>query len=429
MSTGIQEPELDLEKLGVAPPRKSLNQRWTEPRFRRALIGAAAALVILAVAVAYYYHHRVTTDDAQVDGHIIAVSSKIYGDIAQVLIDDNQPVKQGQVLVRIDARDYQVKVAQARAALAVAESQARAAEVGVPLTRETTQSGTSGAQAQLAAAEAEYQRAQENYQLALTADLAYAEANVAAREAANEKAQADLARMKPLIAKDEISNLQFDSYRAAARVADSELKAAQEKLVAARRDSELRRSTMLAAESRRNQTRAALAAAIAAHKQVDIQSAQAASAAATVQQARANLEAAELQLSYTQIVAPVDGVVTRKRVETGQIVQPGQGLLVLIPLNDIWVTANFKETQLAKVRAGQKAEVSVDMYGHSFPGKVDSVAGATGTRLSLLPPENATGNYVKVVQRIPVKILLDPIPPDKAVLRPGMNVVATIKLY
>ncbi len=252
---------------------------------------------------------------------------------------------------------------------------------------------------------------------------------MAAREAANERAQADFARMKPLAAKDEISRLQFDSYNATARVADSELKAAQEKLAAARRDTELRRSTMLAAESRRNQARAALAAAIAGHKQVDIQSAQAASAGAAVQQARANLEAAELLLSYTQIVAPVDGVVTRKHVEQGQIVQPGQGLLVLIPLNDIWVTANFKETQLAKVRAGQKAEVKVDMYGHSFSGKVDSVAGATGTRLSLLPPENATGNYVKVVQRIPVKILLDPIPPEKAVLRPGMNVVATIKLH
>jgi membrane fusion protein (multidrug efflux system) len=154
--------------------------------------------------------------------------------------------------------------------------------------------------------------------------------------------------------------------------------------------------------------------------------ADAASAAAAVAQARANLEAAELQRSYTTIVAPSDGVVTKKSVEVGQIVQPGQGLLVLVPLHDVWVTANFKETQLAKVRPGQKAEVSVDMYGKTFAGHVDSIAGSTGARLSLLPPENATGNYVKVVQRIPVKIALDPIPPEKAVLRPGMNVVATI---
>ena len=141
---------------------------------------------------------------------------------------------------------------------------------------------------------------------------------------------------------------------------------------------------------------------------------------------KANLAAAELQLSYTSIVAPIDGVVTKKMVEVGQIVQPGQGLLVLVPLHDIWVTANFKETQLARVRPGQTAEVHVDMYGEKFKGHVDSIAGATGSRLSLLPPENATGNFVKVVQRIPVKIVLDPIPPEKAVLRPGMNVDATI---
>jgi membrane fusion protein (multidrug efflux system) len=165
---------------------------------------------------------------------------------------------------------------------------------------------------------------------------------------------------------------------------------------------------------------------VANRKQVSIREADAASAVAAVAQAQANLEAAELQLSYTTIVAPIDGVVTKKSVEPGQIVQPGQGLLVLIPLHDIWVTANFKETQLAKVRPGQKAEVKVDMYGKTFTGHVDSVAGATGARLSLLPPENATGNFVKVVQRIPVKIVLDPIPPEKAVLRPGMNVEATI---
>jgi len=145
-----------------------------------------------------------------------------------------------------------------------------------------------------------------------------------------------------------------------------------------------------------------------------------------VAKARADLESAQLQFSYTTIVAPTDGVVTRKSVEVGQIVQPGQGLFALIPLHDIWVTANFKETQLAKVRPGQKAEIDVDMYGQTFTGTVDSVAGATGARLSLLPPENATGNYVKIVQRIPVKILLDPVPADKAILRPGMNVDVTI---
>ena len=161
-------------------------------------------------------------------------------------------------------------------------------------------------------------------------------------------------------------------------------------------------------------------------RQVNVQSANAAAANASIKAAEANLAAAELQLSYATIVAPVDGVVTHKSVEVGQVLQPGQGLLILVPLQDIWVTADFKETQLAKVRPGQKVEVKVDMYGKTFTGHVDSVAGATGSRMSLLPPENATGNFVKVVERIPVKIILDPIPPDKAILRPGMNVDVTI---
>src|SRR5581483_5851723 len=254
-------------------------------------------------------------------------------------------------------------------------------------------------------AQAEYEQARISYEKNSTAELAYARANVAARQASYDRAQADLERMKPLMAKAEISQQQFDAYLAAARVAESELKAAQERLAAAEKGVEQARAT---------------------RKQVTIRRADLQSALAAVSQARANLEAAELQMSYTSIVAPIDGVVTKKVVEVGQVVQPGQGLMVLVPLHDIWVTANFKETQLAKVRPGQKAEVDVDMYGKTFTGHVDSIAGATGARLSLLPPENATGNFVKVVQRIPVKIILDPIPPEKAVLRPGMNVDATI---
>ena len=208
-------------------------------------------------------------------------------------------------------------------------------------------------------------------------------------------------------------------------MAESELKAAKDQLTAAERGAEISKSAMLAAKAKVDQARAGVEQARANHKQVPIKQADAAAAAAAVAQAKANLEAAELELSYTTVVAPVDSVVTKKSVEVGQIVQPGQSLLVLIPLQDIWVTANFKETQLAK-SAGQKAEIHVDMYGENFTGHVDSIAGATGARLSLLPPENATGNFVKVVQRIPVKILVDPVPPDKAILRPGMNVDATI---
>jgi len=174
------------------------------------------------------------------------------------------------------------------------------------------------------------------------------------------------------------------------------------------------------------QALAGVAVALADVKQVGMKTADAQAKLAKVEQARAALDAAQLNLSYTEIVAPVDGVATHKQVETGQIVQAGQGLLVVVPLQDVWVTANFKETQLKKMRAGQKAEVKVDTYGKTFSGHVDSIAGATGSVLSLLPPENATGNYVKVVQRIPVKIVLDAIPSEKTVLRPGMNVDATV---
>ena len=409
-----------------SPATRGLAERWADPRFRWVVLGIGAGALLLTPGLLAYYHNRVTTDDAQVDGHLIPIASKIYGNVGEVLVTDNQPVKAGQVLVRIDPRDYQARVDQARAALALAESQARAAGIGVPLTQETTDSGTAAAVAQLQAAEAEYERATIVYEKDARAELAYARANVDARQAASERAQADWERMKPLLAKAEISQQQFDAYRAGARVAESELKAAQEKGKAAEKAGEISRAAMESAGARVAQARAALAQAQASRRQVGIRTADASSALAAVQQARASLAVAELQLGYTTLVAPSDGVVTKKSVEVGQIVQPGQGLLVLVPLHDIWVTANFKETQLAKIRPGQKAEIRVDMYGQTFTGHVDSIAGATGARLSLLPPENATGNFVKVVQRIPVKIVLNPVPDGKAVLRPGMNVEATI---
>jgi membrane fusion protein (multidrug efflux system) len=356
----------------------------------------------------------------------VPIASKISGTVAAVMIQDNETVKEGQVLVRIDPRDYQVRVDQAKAALALAEARARAAGVGVPLSQETSDSMTSGADAQLAAAQANYDKSKFSYEKDSTAELAYARANVAAQQANNERAQADLARMKPLMEKGEISQQQYDAYLAAARVADSQLDAAKEKLNSAEKGAEIARESMLAAKAQVQQARAMVQQAVANHKQVSIHESDHDSANAAVAAAQADLEATELMLSYTTIIAPSDGVVTRKSVEAGQIIQPGQGLFTIIPLNDVWVTANFKETQLAKVRPGQRAEIDVDMYGKTVIGHVDSVAGATGSRLSLLPPENATGNYVKVVQRIPVKILLDPDSSNKAILRPGMNVEATI---
>ncbi|MBZ5645847.1 MAG: HlyD family secretion protein [Acidobacteriia bacterium] len=424
MPTELEELELPQVEAPEAEARTTpLRDRWANPKFRHAVLGAGALVLAAVLASFLYYHNRVSTDDAQVDGHLATVASKVYGNVAEVLVNDNQAVQAGQVLVRIDARDYQARLDQARATLALAEAQARAAEIGVPMMQQTTLSGTTGAAAALAAVQAEHERTQAA-EAKSAADMAKAKAEVGAAEANSERAQADLARMKPLMEKEEISKQQYDAVRAEARVAESEVQAAREEFNSSAKDVTLRKAAVVAAKANIDHARAGVTQAHASLKQADIQSAQAQSAQAAVNQARANLAAAELQLSYTTVVAPVDGVVTKKSVESGQIVQPGQGLLVVIPLHDVWVTANFKETQLAKVRAGQRAEVKVDMYGKTFTGKVDSVAGATGTRLSLLPPENATGNYVKVVQRIPVKIVLDP--QQGAVLRPGMNVEATI---
>jgi membrane fusion protein (multidrug efflux system) len=405
------------------------DERAFVPRTRSKplLIVLGGAIVLAAVALGFWLHYRyrVSTDDAQVDGHIAPIASKISGSVLEVLVNDNQQVKAGDVLVRVDPRDLQAKVDQQKAALALAESQARAARVTVPLTRETTSSGTSSVSAALASAQAQATQATVAAEQAATSELSYARSNLAAAEANNERAQADLARMRPLVAKAEISQQQFDSYVAAARVAEAQLKAAQDRVQSAEQMAANTRAAADAAKARVQQAQAELAQSRANQQQVQVSTAQAASAGARVQEARANLEAARLNLSYTTIVAPMDGVVTKKSVEVGQIVQPGQGLMTIIPLHDVWVTANFKETQLANVHPGQKAEIKVDMYGRTIEGKVDSVAGGTGARLSLLPPENATGNFVKVVQRIPVKITFDSLP-SGVVLRPGMNVDATI---
>jgi membrane fusion protein (multidrug efflux system) len=288
------------------------------------------------------------------------------------------------------------------------------------------QSGTSSADAQLAGAQADYMRAQSSYDQARTADLAFAQANIEKSKANSELAKADLERYRPLMEKGEISKQQFDAAKANADATASSLKADEEKLAQAQRSVEIAKAQLEAAKARVDQARSGIVAAKADTRQIVMKQADAAGKDAKVQQAEAALEAAQLNLEYTTLVAPVDGVVTHKQVEVGQIVQQGQGLMVVVPLQDIWVTANFKETQLRAMKPGQKVNVKVDTYDKSFSGHVDSIAGATGAVLSLLPPENATGNYVKVVQRVPVKIVLDPIPADKAILRPGMNVVATV---
>jgi membrane fusion protein (multidrug efflux system) len=405
---------------------KEAPKGFANPKVQRLAIFGGVVLIAAILGLFLYYHNRESTDDAQIDGHITPIASKIYGKVANVLVDDNQAVKAGQALVKIDPRDYQAAVDQAKGALALAEGEARSAGVDVPRTAENVASGNSSADAQLLGALADVAKAQATYEQAQTADLAYAQANVDKSLANAALAQADLARYKPLMEKGEISKQQYDAAKANADATASALKADQEKLSQAQRNVEVVKAQLDAAKARVLQARAGVEGARADVKQVGMRTADAQAKVAKVAQARASLDAAELNLSYTDVVAPVDGVATHKQVEPGQIVQAGQGLLVVVPLQDVWVTANFKETQLKYMKPGQKAEVKVDTYGMTFSGHVDSIAGATGGVLSLLPPENATGNYVKVVQRIPVKIVLDPIPPDKAVLRPGMNVDATV---
>jgi len=426
------EIEVGLENAARAPkvteeqPLEEAPKGVANPKIKRLLFGGGAVLLVALVSLFFYYHHRESTDDAQVDGHITPVASKVYGRVAEVLIDDNQQVKAGQVMVKIDPRDYQAAVDQAQAALLLAESEAKSAGVDVPRTRENVLSGTTSADAQLLGAQADEARAETTYEQAQTADLAWAQANVEKSLANAELAKADLARYLPLMEKGEISKQQYDAAKANADATASALKADQERLAQAKRSVDVSKAQLAAAKARVEQAKAGVVSARADVKQVSMKAADAQAKIAKVEQARAQLEAAKLNLSYTQITAPVDGVATHKQVEPGQIVQAGQGLLVVVPLQNVWVTANFRETQLKDMKPGQKAEVKVDTYGKTFSGHVDSIAGATGSVLSLLPPENATGNFVKVVQRVPVKIVLDPIPAEKAVLRPGMNVDATV---
>lgn len=393
---------------------------------RRALIVGGILSIAAVIGLLVYYHNRESTDDAQVDGHITPVAAKISGRVGKVLVLDNQQVKAGELLIQIDPADYQSALDQAKAALALAESEARSAGFEVPRTTGDVASGTSSAAAQLAGAQADYLRAQASYEQSQTADLAVAQANVEKSRANAQLAKADLARYGPLMEKGEISKQQYDAAKANSDASASALVADEQRLAQAQRNIQIAHAQLEASKARVDQAQAGVGQANADRNRVGMRSADAQAKLAKVDQARAAAEAAQLNLSYCNITAPVDGVATHKQVEPGQIVQPGQGLLVVVPLHDVWVTANFKETQLKKMKPGQKAYVTVDTYGKTFSGHVDSLAGATGAVLSLLPPENATGNYVKVVQRIPVKIILDPISPDVAILRPGMNVDATV---
>jgi membrane fusion protein, multidrug efflux system len=370
------------------------------------------AVVLVGVVMLWrYFGSYESTDDAQIDGHINSVSARVSGHVVKLNVNDNQYVEKGTVLVEIDPTDYEVAVARARADYADAQAQAAAAGINVPITNVSTSSQVSGTQAGVANAKAGIAAARQQ--------LAAAKAQVVEAEANNFKVQNDLGRYKQLIDKQEISQQQYDQAVAASRASAASLEGARAAADAAAAQVEQ-------AQSKLSQANADLRAAKTGPQMVQATRSRALSAQANAERKKADLRQAELNLQYTKIAAPVTGVVSNRTVEVGQNVQPGQEMMKIIPLEDIWVTANFKETQLKRMRPGLKADISVDANGKTYHGHVDSIAGASGARFSLLPPENATGNYVKVVQRIPVKIVFEPGETKSHELRPGMSVVPKV---
>ena len=414
---------------------------------RRAIIGLA---VLVAVGILgwggwawYRSAAEVSTDDAYVEGTISPVSAKVSGHVVDMLVRDNQAVRANDVLLRVDPRDYEAKRDQARAAVSVAEANVRAARAELPLARETTRSqveevraALEGSRVGVRSSESAVDEARARLE-SKRAAAAASRADVTAAESAQRKARRDLERMQALMKNDYVSRREHDDAMAALENADAALEAARRRLSSIEKEVQQTEAEMasrvLAIEQSRQrvaEVRGTLARAESQQQTVSVKVAELARAEAQLRAAQADLAVAELNVEHSTVRAPIDGVVSKRSVEVGQIVQPGQPLLALVPLQDVWVIANFKETQLTKIRPGQRAEVRIDSFPDTvFVGSVNSISAGTGSRFSLLPPENATGNWVKVVQRVPVKILLD----GKTVgnpqpLRAGMSAVVTVRL-
>jgi len=409
----IEEREADAVSAESAASARTVRRPRPRAKNRTLLIVALAAVVLVAGYFLWrYFGSYESTDDAQVDVHLAQVSARISGYVVNVNVNDNQLVDKGAVLVEIDPKDYQVAVDRARADLANAEANAKSADIAVPITSVNTAS-------QLRFTASDIESAQAGI-LAAEKQLAAAKAQTEQAEANNVKAQDDLRRYKQLVDKQNISEQTYDQALAAAKANTATVAAAHASESAAEQ-------AVQQAKSRLSQAEANHQAAQTAPQQIASSRARALSAAADVAQKRAALEQAELNLQYTKVIAPVAGEVN-KSVVPGWYVQPGQVLLNVVPLDEVWITANFKETQLRKMKPGQRVEFEVDSSGRRYKGHIDSLAGATGPLFSALPPENATGNYVKVVQRIPVKIILDPGENSDHQLRPGMSVEPKVYL-
>jgi Multidrug resistance efflux pump len=390
-----------------------------EKKSRRKLIVIAVVTLLAIGAALFYWHSTFTedTDDAQVDGDLYQVSSRIAGQVTKVYVQDNQEVKAGDLLAEIDPKDFEVALEQAQANLASAEAAAIQANVNVPITSITSSTSISTTSSDVQGAQAAVAQSQKQVQAA--------EARVAQAKANAVKANLDVERYKPLVEKDVISKQQFDAAVAAAAANQAAVLEAESTLIgqqeAVRQSQQkLIQSRSTASEASRN-----------GPSQVKAQQAKAQAALADVKQAQAKVDQAKLNLGYTKITAPTTGIVNKKNVQVGANLSVGQDLLTIIPLTDLWVTANFKETQLEKMRPGQKVIIKVDaLGGRKFHGEIKQIGGATGSKLSLFPPENATGNYVKVVQRIPVRINFTNLDDENTdhKLRPGYSVTPIVSV-
>jgi len=390
----IHGPWPEKEQVKPAKERSYLKEH---PGVRIALIVGVLLAIIAGIFVWRYYAVRESTDDAQIDGHITPISSRVSGTVIGLYFNDNQFVKAGDTIVRLDPVDYQVALDRAKAELLDAQATAQAAQTNIPISHINTASQLQTAQAQQIAAQREADSAR---------------ARVREAQANYERVSKDLERFKLLISKDEISRQQFEAAVSQEAAAKATLDAAN--------------SAVATAESHIAQAEAGVRQAGTAPQQVAVTRSRAGSAEALAQKSQTALAQAQLNMQYTTVKAPANGIVSKRSVEVGQVIQPGQPLCALVNLDDIYVTANFKETQLKDMKVGQPVKIKVDAYDNELKGHVDSIGGATGARFSLLPPENATGNYVKVVQRIPVKIVFEPNQdPDKK-LRPGMSVTPTV---
>lgn len=406
----------DETKTPEAPPEVEEVQ---EKNPRRKFIVFAVVLLLIVGAGLFYWHSTYTenTDDAQVDGDLYQVSSRVAGQVVKVYVEDNQKVEAGQLIAEIDPKDYQVALEQAQANLASAQASALQATVNVPITSTTASTSVSTTRSDVDSAQAAIDQAQKQAQAA--------QARVAQAKANQTKSDLDVQRYTPLVQKDVISKQQYDGAVALAAANKAGVLEAEAQLIAQRASVTQAIQRLAAAKSQASES------VKNGPEQVRAQQARANAALAEVKQAQAKVDQAVLNLSYTRITAPVTGIVNKKNVQVGANLGVGQDLLTIIPLTNLWVTANFKETQIDHMHAGQPVTIEVDaLGGRKFHGKVTQIGGATGSRLSLFPPENATGNYVKVVQRIPVRIDFTNLAQENAdlKLRPGFSVVPTVRV-